>query len=386
MGDPCRFFSRFFNVLEKTTGNIKSKITEVNEKQTRIRSPAALPDEIAREFSLAEIKAATNNFHQDLIIGKGGFGNIHFKDAMSSKLKESCSASCAQNLVSLIGFCDDNPEMILVYEYLTNGTLRDHLYGSGYDPLPWKQRLEICIGAARGLHYLHTGAKQAVIHRDIKTSNFLLDDKWVCKLSDFGLSKLRPRSKSKALEKIDSAVKGTIGYLDPEYYRGGGLTEKCDVYSFGVLLFEMLCARKVIDVRLMENQRNLVPWARRCIGAGTIYNIIDPYLKGKIAPECFKIYVDMAYSCTCLEGNTRPDTGEVEMMLERALELQEKADSKMLHLASGGKYIYEEESFFALVPEYCSRVGSSGVEGDTGITYSDQDSASFTEILSSDKE
>ncbi|XVE72313.1 hypothetical protein DITRI_Ditri11bG0029300 [Diplodiscus trichospermus] len=339
MGDPAGFLSRFFNALTKTTGNLKSKISEGNEKQTRTQNPAALPEEIDHQFSLAQIKAATNNFHEDLIIGIGGFGKVYkgfFHDGnlvvavkrlnplsrqgfyeFQTEVKLLCQLR-HQNLVSLIGFCNDKDEMILVYEYMRNGALRDHLCGSGYDPLPWKQRPKICIGVACGLHYLHCGAKQAVIHRDIKTANILWDDKWNCKLSDFGLSKLRPRSKSKTLEKINSAVKGTWGYLDLEYARGHGLTEKCDVYSFEVLLFEVLSARKAVDKRLMENQVNLVHRAYRCINKGTLADIIDRHLRGQIAPECFRIYIDIASSCTCGEGNKRPDMGEVEMIDARA--------------------------------------------------------------------
>ncbi|XWS30886.1 hypothetical protein CRYUN_Cryun23aG0029600 [Craigia yunnanensis] len=298
------------------------ELSDINEKQARIRNPAAIPEEICRQFSLAEIKAATNNFHQDLIIGQG--------------------------------FCNDKDEMILVYEYMRNRTLRDHLYGSGNDSLPWKQRLEICIGAARGLHYLHTGAKQAIIHRDIKSTNIVLEDTWV------------------------------LRFVISEYARGHGLTGKSDVFSFGVLLFEVLCARKVFDRSLNDNQVCLVPWARQSIEVGTIYNIIDPYLKGRIAPECFMIFVDIAYSCTCLEGNTGPEMGEVEVMLQRALDLQAKADFDKVHLAPYGEYMHEEVSFCALVPEYSSRVDSFGVEGDTGVTYSTLDSSSFTEYLSSD--
>ncbi|MBA0653278.1 hypothetical protein Goklo_020473 [Gossypium klotzschianum] len=362
MKDHLRFLSSFYKVFQKGTGGGKLEYSEGNEKRFRIRNPAALPEEISYKFSLALVKAATNNFDQDLIIGRGGFGHVYkgflndwnlviavkrlYPDSAQgfNEFQAELLLLCQlhhQHVVPLIGFCNEKAEMILVYEYMENGALRDLLYDSGCDPLPWKQRLEICIGAARGLRYLHSGAKQAIIHRDVKSSNILLDDKLVCKLSDFGLAKLRPRSncKQKTLTRIDSMVKGTCGYADPEYVAGFGLTEKSDVYSFGVVLFEVLCGRKAFDMSLNANQAYLVHWARRSIGEGTIYNIIDPNLKGRIAAECFKTFVDIACSCTCPEGNSRLEMGEVEVMLERALELQQKADSDMVRLASCGIYV-----------------------------------------------
>ena len=230
------------------------------------------------------------------------------------------------NLVPLIGYCMDEPEMILVYEFMVNGTLSEHLYGTdNLDPLPWKQRLQICVAVARGLHYLHAGVKHTIIHGDVKSVIILLDEKWEAKLSAFGLSKIGPPSLSnKALIRMESAVRGTLGYLDPEYAQSQVLTDKSDIYSFGVVLLEILCGRKAYDHR--EEQRNLVQRALKFIREGTINQIIDPYLMGKIAPECFKIYMDIATSCVRTQGTQRPTIGEVEAALEHALQMQESKD------------------------------------------------------------
>ncbi|XP_017984585.1 PREDICTED: receptor-like protein kinase FERONIA isoform X1 [Theobroma cacao] len=384
MGNPSHFLSGFFKAFTKAAGNRKSETSKGNEKHARIKYPATLPKEICRQFSLTEIKAATNNFHPKSLVREGYFvkvykgivdyGNLvavkRFKpdsvqglDGFQTEVQLLCQLR-HQNLVSLIGFCNDKDEKILVYELMKNGSLRDHLYGCNYDPLLWKQRLEICIGAARGLHYLHAGAKHAVIHRDIKSRNILLDDKWVSKLSSFFFSKMRPQpsysSTSKALKPLHSEIfLGTLGYWDPEYQRDGGLSEKCDVYSFGVVLFEVLCARPVIDRRLDEHKQHLVYWVCRCIGDGTIYNIIDSYLKGKIAPECFKIFVDIAYCCISEKGDTRPEMGEVEMMLELALKMQEKADSEMKDVDPHGECTYGEVSFSIPVSDHSFPVDNS---------------------------
>ncbi|KAL4615609.1 hypothetical protein ACB092_07G138800 [Castanea dentata] len=303
----------------------------------------SLPEEQCRHFSLSEIRTATNNFHKELIIGQGGFGNVykglldegtlivaikHLNPESQQGAREfkteirMLSQLRHVHLVSLIGYCIDEGEMILFYDYMRNGTLSVRLFDTNNDPLTWKQRLEICLGAACGLHYLHTGMKNPIIHRDLKTTSILLDEKWVSKVSDFGLSKMGLNNTA-----VSTLVKGTWGYLDPDYARRQQLTNKFDVYSFGVVMFEVLCGRKALNTKLEHEQWHLANWARKCIEKGTIDQIIDPCLKGKIAPECFKVYVEVAESCVRDQGIQRPKMNDVMEKLEFAFELQQNADA-----------------------------------------------------------
>ncbi|THG03811.1 receptor-like protein kinase FERONIA [Camellia sinensis] len=310
--------------------------------------------ELCRWFSLVEIQSATNNFDNALVIGKGGFGKVYkgFIDggATTVAIKRSNAESKQgarefwteikmlsklrhRHLVTLIGYSDDCDEMILVYEYMVNGTLADHLYensrkGNGNDiyHLTWEERLKICIGAARGLDYLHTNTEQGVIHRDVKTTNILLDENWVAKISDFGLSKMVRTAHTQT--HVSTNVKGTFGYLDPAYFLTHRLTKKSDVYAFGVVLFEVLCARPPVDTSVdtsveEEEQIGLALWAQKCIKKGTLDQIIDPSIRGQISPNCLNVFVEVADKCLHTYPEGRPTMIEVVGSLMHGLASQD---------------------------------------------------------------
>ncbi|KAL2556112.1 putative receptor-like protein kinase [Forsythia ovata] len=336
------------------------------------------------KIPFADIQLATNNFDKSLIIGSGGFG-IVYKGILQENMRVAVKRRVPGNkqglpefqteitvlsrirhhhLVSLVGYCEEQSEMILVYEYMEKGPLRSHLYGSRLPPLSWKQRLEICIGAARGLHYLHTGSAHGIIHRDIKSTNILLDYNYVAKVADFGLSKSGP-----CLDEthVSTGVKGSFGYLDPEYFRRQQLTDKSDVYSFGVVLFEVLCARPAVDPLLDREQVHLGEWAMEWQKRGMVEQIVDPRVRGQIKPSSLKKFGETAEKCLADYGIDRPTMGDVLWNLELALRLQES------EIQIDSQVEIDVNSVSCASPKFVPRVHSNsvGVERDSDDVSSD---------------
>nr|GMC64117.1 probable receptor-like protein kinase At5g24010 [Ipomoea batatas] len=330
-------FDQIFGVSTQSRSTEKSGISLSPDMNLGLKVP------------LAEILYATKNFDPKRMIGEGGFGKV-YKGTMRNGVKVAVKRSEPghgqgllefqteimilskirhRHLVSLIGYCVERYEMILVYEFMEKGTLRDHLYNlneqsaersyTSRSELSWVQRLEACIGAAKGLHYLHSGLDMPIIHRDIKSTNILMDEQYVAKVADFGLSRSGPLDQSH----VSTVVKGSFGYLDPEYYRCMQLTQKSDVYSFGVVLLEVLCARPAINNLLPREQVNLADWGMSWQKKGELAKIIDPFLVDKINPSSLRKFGETTDKCLQESGVDRPSMADVLWDLEYALRLQQ---------------------------------------------------------------
>ncbi|XP_019086810.1 PREDICTED: putative receptor-like protein kinase At5g39000 [Camelina sativa] len=332
-------------IMRKKKKKKKKRCNEFGVHTTKTKLATSLPSDLCRRFSISEIKSATNDFEDKLVVGVGGFGTVYKGridggatlvavkrlDITSNQGAKEFETEVGMltklrhvHLVSLIGYCSDENEMVLVYEYMQHGTVRDHLYKRDKfsdPPLSWKRRLEICIGAARGLQYLHTGAKHTIIHRDIKTTNILLDENFVAKVSDFGLSRVGPTSASQT--HVSTVVRGTLGYLDPEYFRRQVLTEKSDVYSFGVVLFEVLCCRPIKMQSDPLEQADLIRWVKENYEKGTVDQIIDQDLSVDITSVSLEKFCEIAVRCVQDRGIERPSMNEVVWALEFALQLHQ---------------------------------------------------------------
>ncbi|XP_058075189.1 leucine-rich repeat receptor protein kinase HPCA1-like [Magnolia sinica] len=290
----------------------------------------------ARWFSYDELKKGTNNFSESNEIGSGGYGKVYrgmlpggqivaIKRAQQGSMQgglefkteiELLSRVHHKNLVSLVGFCFENGEQMLIYEYVPNGTLRGSLSGRSGIHLDWKRRLRIALGSARGLAYLHELADPPIIHRDVKSTNILLDENLTAKVADFGLSKLVSDS---GKGHVSTQVKGTLGYLDPEYYMTQQLTDKSDVYSFGVVMFELISAKQPI-----EKGKYIVREVRMAMDKNEehygLNEIMDPSIRYATNLVGFGRFVELAMQCVEESAADRPTMSEVVKEIETILQ------------------------------------------------------------------
>lgn len=297
-----------------------------------------------KAFTFNELKNATRNFRPDSLLGEGGFGYV-FKGWIDEhtfsaakpgsgmvvavkKLKSEGFQGHKEwltevnylgqlhhpNLVKLIGYCLEGENRLLVYEFMPKGSLENHLFRRGPQPLSWAIRIKVATGAARGLCFLHE-AKSQVIYRDFKASNILLDAEFNSKLSDFGLAKAGPTGDR---THVSTQVMGTHGYAAPEYVATGRLTAKSDVYSFGVVLLELLSGRRAVDKSKVGIEQNLVDWAKPYLGdKRKLFRIMDTKLEGQYPQKGAYTAATLALQCLSTEAKVRPKMAEVLATLEQ---------------------------------------------------------------------
>ncbi|XP_004492785.1 probable serine/threonine-protein kinase At1g01540 [Cicer arietinum] len=287
-----------------------------------------------RWYTLRELEDATGGLCPENILGEGGYGIVYHgvltdgtkvavKNLLNNKGQaekefkvevEAIGRVRHKNLVRLLGYCVEGAYRMLVYEYVNNGNLEQWLHGDvgPVSPLTWEIRMNVILGTARGLAYLHEGLEPKVVHRDVKSSNILLDRQWNSKVSDFGLAKLLCSENSY----VTTRVMGTFGYVAPEYACTGMLTEKSDVYSFGILIMEIITGRSPVDYGRPQGEVNLIEWLKTMVGNRKAEEVVDPKLPEIPSSKALKRALLIALRCVDPDATKRPKMGHVIHMLE----------------------------------------------------------------------
>ncbi|XP_021752140.1 probable receptor-like protein kinase At5g18500 [Chenopodium quinoa] len=285
-------------------------------------------------FTLRDLEVATDRFSKQNVIGEGGYGIVYQGELINGTpvaIKrllnnlgqaekefrvevEAIGHVRHKNLVRLLGYCIEGTHRLLVYEYVNNGNLEQWLHGAmhQYGNLTWEARMKVLIGTAKALAYLHEAIEPKVVHRDIKSSNILIDDEFNAKVSDFGLAKLLGAGKTH----IATRVMGTFGYVAPEYANSGLLNEKSDVYSFGVVLLESITGRDPVDYARPQNEVNLVDWLKTMVGNRRAEEVVDPNMDTRPSTRALKRALLTALRCVDPDSEKRPRMGQVARMLE----------------------------------------------------------------------
>ncbi|XP_047972599.1 probable serine/threonine-protein kinase PIX13 [Salvia hispanica] len=348
--DSSRGFSQISNGVSDDGGVVNGEI---------------LPTPNVKVYSFDDLRTATKNFRGDMKLGVGGFGTVYkgFVDqhtllpsrqgtGMSVAIKKLNQESTQgfdewqaevdflgrlshPNLVKLLGYCLEDPELLLVYEFMEKGSLENHLFrrNAANEPLSWNIRLRIAIGAARGLAFLHSSEKQ-VIYRDFKASNILLDGSYNPKISDFGLAKLGPAGEN---SHVTTRIMGTHGYAAPEYIATGHLYVKSDVYGFGVVLLEMMTGLRAHDTRRPTGKQSLVEWLKPDLShRRRLKALMDSQMEGQYSSKASFEAAKLTLRCLEPEPRKRPSMEEVVVELERIAAMSTSHRPPRTHHAGTG--------------------------------------------------
>ncbi|KAH7576160.1 hypothetical protein JRO89_XS01G0004900 [Xanthoceras sorbifolium] len=327
-----------------------------------------------RVFTFSELRQATTDFNRLLKIGEGGFGNVYKgsikpadgkgdpifvaikklnRDGLQGHKQWLAEVQFLgvvehQNLVKLIGYCAADGargiQRLLVYEFMPNRTLEHHLFNKAFPPLPWKTRLQITLGAAEGLAYLHQGLEVQVIYRDFKSSNVLLDENFNPKLSDFGLAREGPLADR---THVSTAVVGTYGYAAPDYVETGHLTAKSDVWSFGVVLYEILTGRRSLERNRPKAEQKLLDWVQQYPADSKKFGLImDPRLENEYSINAARKIARLADSCLSRSAKDRPKMSEVVENLKQIMQVSDEGNpsEKSFELCEGDLDVSETKA------------------------------------------
>eukprot|EP00897_Mesotaenium_endlicherianum_P008833 jgi/Mesen1/7979/ME000425S07181 len=352
-GDSVRGSS---NSSESSSPRVVPKTGETRATEKMARASSLCKKQSAlRPFRLSELEGMTKDFAIEGFLGEGGFGPV-FKGYMPDPDRSGKQVAVAvkvlntdghqgekewttevdflgllhhPNLVNLIGYCAEDDQRLLVYEFLSNRSLEHALFlrNPGDPPLSWNRRVKIALGAARGLAYLHEEADHQVIYRDFKTSNILLSGEWEAKLSDFGLARSGPEGDE---SHVSTRIVGTVGYAAPEYVMTGHLTTKSDVWGFGVVLLELLTGRLAMDKRRAHDEQSLVEWAEPYLeNPCKLYKIMDPELNGRYSVRGVQLAATVIQKCLKKKAKLRPKMTEVVEALSPIQDLHDMAGFTM---------------------------------------------------------
>ena len=331
----CGVTGILFGIRKRKLNKLREKFFEQNGGvflKQKLNAPGT--SEAMIMFTTDQLRKATHNYSEERIIGRGGYGVVYkgiLPDKRVVAIKKSKLVDETQseqfinevfiltqvihrNVVKLLGCCLEEEVPVLVYEFISNNTLYYHIHQrpGGMSWLSWENRLRVASEAAGALGYLHSQAIMPIIHRDVKSTNILLDDNYTTKISDFGASRLVPLDH----DQVTTLVQGTLGYLDPEYFHTSQLTDKSDVYSFGVVLAELITGQKPLCADRSNEDKNLATYFVKAMKENRLFEIVDPRVLREGTLEQLQVVGDFVKRCLNVHGNDRPTMKEVAMELE----------------------------------------------------------------------